>query len=263
MLNSPFANLGIAGRSSASALDPGVKLLTVLVVMVLLSTSLSVYPFLVLTIAIIAGLVLLRVSAVSIRSLIAPGMTMLAVTFLMHLLFAHKQGTPLLTVVGLTITREALIQGLMFCWRVALFLLTALCFMYMITPDQFAVAIWRGLAPFRRLGLPVDDIGLSMFLGIRFIPEIFRQYHQIRLAQQARGAKIVGGLINRTRRIIPLLVPVTAAALRRSGTLGDCLLIRGWGASERRTYFGRSRLGAVDVVLLLFLAILVVVVVLL
>ena len=242
----PFVRPSYANRNWTSALDPRLKLFAFLAILIWLSLSLRPPVFLILSVTLLAGAISLRPGMAMVRSVMLPLVSMVLITLLLHLLFSHKDGTPLLAISGLMVTREALIQGLYFSWRIALFLLAALCFGVAITPDQFAGAVWRGIAPLRRIGISTDEIGLAFFVSVRFIPATFQQYRQIKLAQIARGADFRGGLIARTRKMIPLLVPVTVASLRRSAVLSDCLLVRSWGVAGKRTYYGWGKLKTWD-----------------
>lgn len=257
----PFLRPVNAKRNWTSALDPRLKLLAFLAILIWLSLSLKPAIFLILSATLLIGLITLRPCMAVLRSMLLPLLTMVLITLLLHLLFSHKNGTPLLTISGLVVTKEALIQGAYFSWRIALFLLTAVCFTLAMTPDQFAGALWRGIAPLQKIGIPTNEIGLAFFVSVRFIPETFQKYRQIKLAQTARGADFGGGLLSRTRKMIPLLVPVTVATLRRSATLSDCLLVRSWGVVGKRTYYGWGRLKGRDY--LFALAVIVVIAILL
>jgi energy-coupling factor transport system permease protein len=234
-------------------LDPRLRLLAFLVIVIWLSLSLRPPVFLILSATLLAGAISLRPGVALMKSMMLPLISMVLITLLLHLLFSHKNGTPLLTMSGLILTKEALVQGLYFSWRIVLFLLAAVCFSAAMTPDQFAGAVWRGIAPLRKIGVPTDEIGLAFFVSVRFIPETFQQYRQIKLAQMARGADFGGGVLARTRKMIPLLVPVTVATLRRSAALSECLLVRSWGVTSGRSYYGWGRLKTGDYVFALAL----------
>ncbi len=242
----PFVRPASVNRCWASGIDPRLKLLAFLTILIWLSLSLKLAIFLALSVTLLLSVITLRPGATVLKSVVLPLVTMVLITLLLHLLFSHKNGTRLFEIPGLVVTREALIQGAYFSWRIALFLLAAVCFAATMTLDQFAGALWRGIAPLRKIGVPTDEIGLAFFVSVRFIPEIFQQYRQIKLAQTARGADFGGGVLTRTRRMIPLLVPVTVATLRRSAVLSDCLLVRSWGVTTKRTYYGWGRLKAAD-----------------
>ncbi len=253
----PFQQ-GSLSPNWVSDIDSRLKITAFLLAAILIALTLNVRSYLVISLALLVWLVFLRVEAVRIKRLLLPTGIMVAVTMLLHLALGAKAGKEIATVFGLAITETAASNAALFCWRICLFMLAALCFSLTITPDQFAAGLWRILSPLKRIGVATDDIGLILFIAIRFIPEIFRQYHQIKMAQKARGALFGGGIVARTRRTVPLLVPVTVAAIRRSVILSDCLTVRGWGVARQRTYHGRQVLCGRDylfgVVLLLLVS---------
>ena len=242
----PFVAEPDAGVRWVSRIDARVRIFVGLVVVVAIAATLDPVAYGLVTLTLAVGWIALRLSLADLRKVAAIWLTMAAITLLLHLIFNRSGHVPLTTVFGLTISREALIAGLQVCWRLGLFLLAAFCLTRMITPDDLAQGIWGILAPLKRLRIRIDGIGMALWIAIRFIPTIFTQYQQIVFAQQARGASYSGGMVARVRKLAPLLVPVTAAALRKSDILADALTVRGWGASESRTFYHRRRLGAID-----------------
>jgi energy-coupling factor transport system permease protein len=99
---------------------------------------------------------------------------------------------------------------------------------------------------------------MVFFIAIRFIPELYLHYHRIKLAQTARGATFGGSVLQRVRRVVPLLIPVVAASLRRSGSVADCLELRAWGAAQRRSFYQPFSFGITDVLLIVAILLLIV-----
>jgi energy-coupling factor transporter transmembrane protein EcfT len=242
----PFVAEPDAGVDWVSRIDARVRILVGLVVVIAIAVTLDPVAYALLTLTLAVGWIALRLTLADLRKVAAIWLTMAAITLLLHLIFNRSGHIPLITVLGLTVTREAMIAGLQVCWRLGLFLLAAFCLTRMLTPDDLARGIWGTLAPLKKLGLRTDGVGMALWIAIRFIPAIFTQYQQIVFAQQARGATYSGGMVARVAKLAPILVPVTAAALRKSDLLADALTVRGWGACESRTSYHRRRLGTID-----------------
>jgi energy-coupling factor transporter transmembrane protein EcfT len=249
--NYPFIFSYTAGASWVAGIDARVRILTGLIVVVLIAVLLDPVTYLLLTLTIAVGCVVLRLSWIDFRRFLAIFLVMATVTLTLHLLFNRTGYIVIARVMGLPITQQALIAGLLFSWRLALFLMAAICLTKMISPDDFATGVWRVLAPLKKLGCAIDGIGMSLWVAIRFVPAIFAQYHQIVFAQKARGATFDGGLITRARKIGPLLIPVTVAAIRKSDILADALTVRGWGVGAKRTFYGYRPLAGADYVFLM------------
>lgn len=232
-------------------IDARVRITVASIAVILITLVLDPVAYLILTVTLVSGCVILQLPWSDYRKVIVWFLPMATITLLLHLLFNRSGQTIIATILGLPISKEALRSGLLFSWRLGLFLLAALCFTRTISADDFARGIWRMSQPIRRLGLALDGICLALWMAIRFIPTIFAQYHQIVFAQKARGATFGGGLITRTRKLVPLLAPITIAAIRRSEILADALIVRGWGVGATRTFYDQRSLSLLDIVSLL------------
>lgn len=82
----------------------------------------------------------------------------------------------------------------------------------------------RVLQPLQRLGwVDAGRVALAIGLVLRFVPEILRQYGELREAQQARGLKARG---------LALLVPLIVRTLRRAEEISDAIDARDGGGRQ-------------------------------
>ncbi len=111
----------------------------------------------------------------------------------------------------------------------------------MLTMAALAIPIPYTLDPsiygvtFRRMGLP-DKASFTMDLAFRFIPTLGRDFMITIDAQRARGYEVEsarGGVINRLRRLAPLIVPVTMSAIVTGEEVIDAMDLRAFGARPR------------------------------
>ncbi len=242
----PFIHDSVARPKWVGSIDARIRIFAGLVAVVLISILLKPTPYLVLSTTLVVLLIALKVTQKDLRRLFLFLLPMAAITLALHLLFNRSGHTPIGSILGLSISREALDSGLMFCWRLALFLGAAQVATLMISANDFALGIWRLLSPLQFVNSAINGIGMALWVAIRFIPEIFAQYHQIEFAQKARGATFGGGLVSRVRSVVPLLIPVTASAIRKSDVLGDALTVRGWGVCKRRSFYNNRPLRWLD-----------------
>jgi energy-coupling factor transport system permease protein len=94
------------------------------------------------------------------------------------------------------------------------------------------------LSPLTRLGLPAHDLVLVIQVTLRFIPQLAQAAERIAKAQAARGVDWggpSGNLFQRTRRILPMIIPLFLTSLRRAETLALAMDARAYGDSLRRT----------------------------
>lgn len=88
---------------------------------------------------------------------------------------------------------------------------------------------------FRKLGLP-DRLAYTMELSFRFIPTLARNFQVTLDAQRARGFEldsVRGGIINKIKRIAPLIIPVTMNAIVSSEDIANAMDLRGFGQRQR------------------------------
>lgn len=105
--------------------------------------------------------------------------------------------------------------------------------------------------PLQRLGLPAHELALVMAITMRFIPLLGQELERLMKAQAARGADFGRGLgFTRIRRMLPLLIPLFLAALRRAEELALAMEARGYVGGRGRTYFVRLRMRPADLLAL-------------
>jgi len=84
-------------------------------------------------------------------------------------------------------------------------------------------------------------------LAIRYLPTTYGLFVSIGEAQQARGWIVgQGGVLQRARSYVPILVATIIASLRLSDNLGMALAARGLGYPARRTVLYDLAFTAVD-----------------
>jgi energy-coupling factor transport system permease protein len=118
----------------------------------------------------------------------------------------------------------------------------------MLTMASLAIVIPYTLDPsiygvsFRQLGLP-DKASFTMDLAFRFVPTLGRDFSLTVDAQRARGyelERLRGGLLDRIRRLAPLIVPVTMGAIVNGEEVIDAMDLRAFG-SRPRTWLRQLR----------------------
>lgn len=124
----------------------------------------------------------------------------------------------------------ALINGVGIALRAALVVVLGNVLVATTTPLTLGDALRRIIAPLRRLGVPTGDVGLTFACAIGLIPTLYAEADALRRAQTARGARFESrSYFDKAHTVLPLVVPVFAAAFRRAGALADTLEARGGG----------------------------------
>lgn len=84
----------------------------------------------------------------------------------------------------------------------------------------------RAIKLARQSRLPRSMV-LVVTIAMRFIPTLQKRLAQIRVAQQSRGARLDGGITERARGLISVLIPLFVGALRTANDLAAALTVRG------------------------------------
>ncbi|MBO0140489.1 energy-coupling factor transporter transmembrane protein EcfT [Agrobacterium sp. Ap1] len=118
-----------------------------------------------------------------------------------------------------TATFNGTAEGLTAFFRLAALALFASLVTATTTTGDFIDVITRAAMPLERLGiLKALDVGLSIGLVIRFVPEILSRYEVIRDAHYARGLK---------PRPVSLIVPLIITTLQSADEIAAAIDARG------------------------------------
>ena len=104
------------------------------------------------------------------------------------------------------------------------------------TPNQLTSAMESVMKPLKVFKVPVHEIAMMMSIALRFIPILMEETDKIMKAQIARGADFEsGGIIQKVRNMVPLLVPLFISAFRRAGDLAMAMEARCYHGGDDRT----------------------------
>ena len=80
------------------------------------------------------------------------------------------------------------------------------------------------------------ELAMMMSIALRFIPTLLDETQKIMKAQKARGAQLdTGGLIQRAKALVPILVPLFVSAFRRADELAVAMEARCYRGGKGRT----------------------------
>ena len=144
------------------------------------------------------------------------------------------------------ITRETLIFFLARLLKIFGTLFTSFWLILIITPSQIASGLYH-------LGVHYK-IGTMISLGLRFIPDVVRDYSAIKDAMQMRGYELdakEASLLTRLKASISILLPLILASLEKVGTVSSAMDLRGYGLHKKRTYYNELPYTSADTLMLI------------
>lgn len=233
-------------ESPVHALDPRSKIILTIVYIVAVFMARSLLGY----VPVIAYLALaVRLSRIPGRLMarsVRPLRVLLIFTFLLNLLFGAGE-KEVFRLGFIVVHDEGLMNALHFSLRL-IFLVLGSSLMTLTTPPVILTdGIERLASPLKAVGFPAHEMAMMMTIALRFIPTLVEEADKIMKAQTARGADFTeGSLKQRTRAMIPLLVPLFISAFRRAGDLAMAMESRCYHGGEGRTRLHVLKFGLND-----------------
>jgi energy-coupling factor transport system permease protein len=150
----------------------------------------------------------------------------------------------------LFVEREALLYGIGIALRIDITIVAGMIFLSTTRNEEVAIGLVKIGIPYR--------FAFAVSTALRLVPTIAATGSTIGQAQRSRGLDLESGnILQRTRKYVPLLVPVFVSTIRSTNVFSMALESKGFGASPGRTFFLRTAMGSRDaLVLLAFVALL-------
>lgn len=238
------------GDTVAHRLDARTKILLVMLYIIALfcAKSFTAYALLAAVLA-----VCVRVSRVGLRSLVRglkPVLFIIVFTALLNLFFTPGERY-VLEWGFLRVSDTGLRNAVFMVLRIMLLIMGTFLMTYTTSPISLTGGLERLLNWMKRLHVPVHELAMMMSIALRFIPTLIEETDKIMSAQKARGADFEsGGLIQKAKALIPILVPLFISAFRRADELATAMECRCYHGGEGRTKLRVLRYEARDYVAL-------------
>lgn len=234
------------GDSVIHRADPRIKILMTILFMIELFMVQNYLGFLMFT---LFTLMIIVVSGIPIMfTLKGLKPVILIVLFAVVINIFSTPGYSLYHLGPLNITLEGLLLSGKMALRLVLLIVGASLLTLTTTPILLTDGLEKLLSPFKRVGLPAHEIAMMMTIALRFIPTLLDETDKIMKAQSARGADFdTGGLLDKAKSFIPVLVPLFVSAFRRADELAMAMEARCYRGSEGRTRMKQLKLGIPDI----------------
>lgn len=234
------------GNSLIHRMDPRVKIMLTLVIMVLIFMVESFWGYLYigifsLIVALLSG-VPLKLFVRSVR----PVLFLVIFTFVLNILFI-KGDTVAFKIGPLSIYWYGLEFAVFMALRLIFMVSSASVMTFTTTPVMLSSGIERLISPLKVIKFPVHEMSMMMSIALRFIPTLMEETDKIKKAQMARGANFeTGGLKQKAMAMIPLLIPLFISAFRRADELAMAMEARCYHGAEGRTSYRQLKMDGFD-----------------
>lgn len=110
--------------------------------------------------------------------------------------------------------------------------IVSLTFIQAITPSEIAAGLYSIKVPYK--------VATIVSIAFRYIPDISRDFSDIKISMQARGMELDSkktGLFTRLKQYILILIPLIIISFERVGNIANAMDLRGYGKGKTRTYY--------------------------
>jgi len=223
--------------SALTRMDPRVKLLAAVLLIILVSVVSSYIAF---ALCLLYCVLLQRASRISVSYALRgfrPFLGFLAFIYIIQILFYYSptQHTSIIWQWGIfTISREGILRSTLIMVRVFfLYYLTSML-MFITSLVDLTDGSEALLSPLDKIGIPVSYIVMVFVIAFKFVPIFITEIERLMKAQTARGVRFdKGNFIRRAMNIGPLLIPLFLNGFRRAEALTVAMEARCYGAGRR------------------------------
>lgn len=222
------------GKSAVHRLDPRFKIIITAVFITMLFAS---DGFIGMAVSIVYMTIAFLMSKIPFKLMVKslkPIIPVIIFTSVLNIFFLD--GVVLVKLWFIKITYQGLETSLFMVIRIIALIMGTSLLTYTTSPITLTDAIERLLSPLKKIKLPVHELAMMMSIALRFIPTLIEETDKIMSAQKARGADMEsGGLVQRAKALVPILIPLFVSAFRRAEELALAMECRCYQGGEGRT----------------------------
>lgn len=148
-----------------------------------------------------------------------------------------------------TLTQEQLFYQVTKFLKYSSVIPLGIIFLLTTNPSEFASSL---------NGIHVNyKASMAVALTLRYFPDIQRDYHDISLAQQARGLDLShkAKLASRFKNALLIIIPLIFSSLDRIETISNAMDLRGFGKNKTRTWYTSRKPSSLDYLALIVSAV--------
>lgn len=222
-------------ESPVHALDPRTKVIGTLFLVAIIFAAQNMVGLGLVAVFVIVLIALARIPLLQALRSIAPLSFIVVITALFNIFFVQG-GQTYVDWGWLRISEAGLWQALFISIRLLLLLLTGSLLTLTTTSMDITEAIEKLLTPLAKIGLPAHEFAFVMGTALRFLPQFADEFHHIREAQIARGARLsTSPFRSGVSSVTSLVVPLFASVFRHADTLSDAMEARCYHGATGRT----------------------------
>lgn len=222
------------GDTIVHRLDVRAKLIITVIYIAALFTAKGFAAYAMLLVLLVGCVAVAHISARAMLKGLKPLVFIVVLTAILNLFYTS--GDVLVQFWIFKITKEGIRNAILIVLRIIMLVSGTFLLTYTTSPLSLTDGLEMLLNPLKKLKFPVHELSMMMSIALRFIPTLIEETDKIMSAQKARGASFeTGGLIERAKALMPLLVPLFISAFRRADELATAMECRCYHGGEGRT----------------------------
>ncbi len=235
------------GKTILHRLDPRTKILLLILFIVALFLAKNAAGYALVAAALASAILISKVGFKAVFRGLKAVLIIVIFTAVLNLLYTPGQGEPLVSFWIFRIYWEGVRTAFFMVLRIMMLISCTFLLTYTTSPIRLTDALESLLGPLKKLRVPVHELAMMMSIALRFIPLLIEETDKIMSAQKARGADFeTGGLVQKAKSLIPLLVPLFISAFRRADELATAMECRCYHGDAGRTKMLRLRYAGRD-----------------
>ena len=234
------------GDSLIHRLDPRMKIVLTMAYIVMLFVATNPIGLLIGILFLVLTYAVSKIPGAMILKSLKPVVPIILFTAVLNMFFID--GKVLWQWWVIKITLQGVTTAIVMSIRIVCLIAGTSLLTYTTSPIALTDGIERLCNPLKRFKLPAHELAMMMTIALRFIPTLIEETDKIMSAQKARGADLEsGGLIQRAKALIPILIPLFVSAFRRADELALAMECRCYRGGEGRTRMKQLKIHGFDI----------------
>ncbi len=230
--------------------DPRAKILAMFILMIAIFIPSGFIGYIGIIAVIVLGIYLSNLNLKFFWNAMKPMFFMLGVLFIINLLVI-RSGDLLFTIWIFPIYSAAFTQTGYIAIRLVLMIIITTLLTATTKPTDLTIALEDLMKPFKKIGLPANEIAMIISIALRFIPTLIEETQRIMKAQTSRGVDLQEGkLKEKIMAVLSLIVPLFVSSYQRAEELANAMEARGYVPNKERTRYRQLHYTLKDFILL-------------
>ena len=222
------------GNTIVHRLDPRTKLLCTILYIISLFLARGPVGYAVLFLVLASCTAAAKIRPAALFRGMRPILFIIVLTAVLNVFYTP--GTVLWQWRFLRVTVEGLWAAFFMVLRITFLISSTFLLTYTTSPILLTDGLEKLLGPLKRIHVPVHELSMIMSIALRFIPTLIEETDKIMKAQMSRGVDFESGnILERGKKLIPVLVPLFIAAIRRASDLAMAMDARCYNGGEGKT----------------------------